>query len=48
VFAAAGRWDILTYVENLFDVRYETGSVGQFPVFPGAPANFRVQVGTTF
>lgn len=43
-----GRWDLAAYVENILDVRHETAAVNQYQVYPGAPVNFRLQVGATF
>lgn len=48
VYGNYRRWDTTAYVENLFDVRYETGSINQYQVYPGAPVNFRFQLGVTF
>lgn len=48
VFSSVGRWNLDAYVENIFDTRYSVGSVDQFNVMPGAPANFRFQLGATF
>lgn len=48
VFGQYRRWDMTAYVENIFDVRYETGSIDQYQVYPGAPANFRLQLGVRF
>ena len=48
LFGRYGRWDMTAYVENIFDVRYETGSIDQYQVYPGAPVNFRFQLGATF
>jgi len=47
-YGRVGRWDLASYVENVFNARYEVGSINQFQVFPGAPANFRITAGTTF
>ena len=48
VFGRLGRWDLATYIENVFDIRYETGSINQYQVYPGAPVNFRLTLGATF
>jgi iron complex outermembrane receptor protein len=48
LFGHYGRWDLNAYVENVLDVRYETGSINQYQVYPGAPINFRFQLGATF
>lgn len=48
VFGRWGRWNMTTYIENIFDVRYSTGSIDQYQVYQGAPVNFRMQVGATF
>ena len=42
------RWELSTYVENIFSTRYETGSLDQYQVYPGAPANFRTQLSVRF
>ena len=47
-FGQYGRWDMTAYIENILDVRYETGSISQYQVYPGAPANFRLQIGVMF
>lgn len=48
LFAQQGRLDSSLYLENIFNARYETGSISQYQVFPGAPVNFRFQVGVVF
>jgi iron complex outermembrane receptor protein len=48
VYGRLRRWDMSAYVENIFDVRYETGSINQYQVYPGAPVNFRFTVGASF
>jgi iron complex outermembrane receptor protein len=48
LFGQYRRWNLNAYVENLFDVRYETGAANQYQVYPGAPVNFRLQIGATF
>jgi iron complex outermembrane receptor protein len=48
MFYRYGRMNASLYLENLFDRRYETSSVDQFSVFPGAPLTARATVGVTF
>jgi iron complex outermembrane recepter protein len=48
VFGQWGRWNMSTYVENVFDIQYATGSIDQYQVYPGAPVNFRMQIGASF
>ncbi|MCE9603524.1 MAG: TonB-dependent siderophore receptor [Planctomycetia bacterium] len=48
LFARKGRFDSAGYLENVFNARYETGSLDQYQIFPGAPVNFRLQAGITF
>lgn len=48
IYGQRGRWDLAAYVENVFNVRYETGATNQYQVYPGAPANFRLQLGANF
>ena len=48
LYGQYGCWDLAAYVENIFDVRYETASLNQYQIFPGAPANFRLQMGANF
>ena len=43
-----GRRDLSAYIENQFNARYETGSINQYQVYPGAPTNFRLQLGANF
>jgi len=43
-----GRLDSSAYLENIFNARYETGSISRYQVFPGAPVNFRIMAGITF
>jgi iron complex outermembrane receptor protein len=47
-YGTIGRWNLTSYIENIFNARYEVGSINQYQVFPGAPANFRIQASTTF
>jgi iron complex outermembrane receptor protein len=48
VYGRYRRLDMTAYIENIFDVRYSTGSINQYQVYPGAPTNFRLQMGVTF
>jgi iron complex outermembrane receptor protein len=48
VFGRFGRFDSSAYLENIFNARYETGSISQYQVFPGAPVNFRIMAGITW
>jgi iron complex outermembrane receptor protein len=48
LFGRVGRFDSQAYLENIFNARYETGSISQYQVFPGAPVNFRLQAGIVF
>jgi len=48
LFGRVGRFDSSAYLENVFNARYETGSISQYQVFPGAPVNFRLMAGITF
>lgn len=48
VFGQYCRWDFTAYLENIFDERYEVGSINQYQVYPGAPLNFRLQAGVCF
>lgn len=48
MYGRYGRWDLAGYIENIFDIRYTTGSISQYQVYPGAPTNFRLQIGTLF
>ncbi len=43
-----GRLDANVYFENIFNETYYTSSINQYEVFPGAPFNFRAQVGYRF
>lgn len=47
-FGSAGRFNSAAYIENIFNARYETGSISQYQIFPGAPVNFRIMAGITF
>jgi iron complex outermembrane recepter protein len=48
VFGRPGAWEMNTYVENVFNIRYETGSLDQYQIHPGAPTNVRFQLGVLF
>jgi iron complex outermembrane recepter protein len=47
-FGRLNAWEMNTYVENIFNVRYETGSIDQYQIYPGAPTNFRFQLGVVY